>query len=286
MIKRADIVLQLHNVSAGYASQSVLCHFNLAVQRGEMVGIIGPNGSGKSTLLKTICGFLPLAEGSIELCGKPVEKIRTRDFARKVAYLQQHEPVFPGYTVHDIVMTGRYPHLRWWQHEDTGDREIADACMKYTGISAFSACDILTLSGGQQQRVLFAKVLAQQTDVLLLDEPAAGLDVFYQEEIFRFCRDLCQYGKTILLVSHELPLASRFCTKLLLVGQGRIAAMGIPEEVLTKEKLSTVYGVPIMVRRDAETGHFDVYGISTEDSSRRSLLHSIINKGGGGYDGS
>jgi iron complex transport system ATP-binding protein len=112
------------------------------------------------------------------------------------------------------------------------------------------------------------------------------LDVFYQEEIFRFCRDLCQYGKTILLVSHELPLASRFCTKLLLVGQGRIAAMGIPEEVLTKEKLSTVYGVPIMVRRDAETGHFDVYGISTEDSSRRSLLHSIINKGGGGYDGS
>lgn len=278
MTDSTDIVLQLHNVSAGYEKLTVLQQLDFAVPSGSMVGIIGPNGSGKSTLLKTLRGFLPALAGTVRLRGVPIGDLPVKEFACLVAYLQQHENLLPGYTVEDVVLTGRYPHLRWWQQESSRDRKIVAACMAYTGIADLAERDMLTLSGGQQQRVLLAKTLAQQTEILLLDEPAAGLDVFYQEEIFRLCRQLCAYGKTVLLVAHELPLAARFCTTLLLLGRGRLEALGSPQQVLTSEHLSRAYGVPISVQCNADTGHYDVYGEFQENKGKTELLRIIMDK--------
>ncbi|MGE1063343.1 ABC transporter ATP-binding protein [Megasphaera paucivorans] len=281
MIESTDIVLHIHRLSAGYGTLTVLQNIDLTVHRGDMIGIIGPNGAGKSTLLKTIRGFLPIRQGVVELCGTPIGKLRAGTFAQQAAYLKQHDGLLPGYTVRDVVATGRYPHLHWWQQEGENDRRIVDACMQYTGVMQVADRDMLTLSGGQQQRVLLAKILAQQTPLLFLDEPTAGLDVFYQEEILRLCRVLCTRGKTVILVVHELALAARFCTKLILLGAGMTAAIGKPAEVLTEENLSAVYGMPIAVRQNSTTGHLDIYSAPSSASGRDALLDVIIGKTGG-----
>ncbi|MCI1824173.1 MAG: ABC transporter ATP-binding protein [Megasphaera sp.] len=283
MTESTHIVLYIHALSAGYGTRTVLRNIDLTVRRGDIIGIIGPNGAGKSTLLKTIRGFLPIRRGIVELCGTPIGKLSTGTFAQQAAYLKQHESWLPGYTARDVVTTGRYPHLHWWQQESGRDRRIVDACMQYTGVLQDADRDMLTLSGGQQQRVLLAKILAQQTPLLLLDEPTAGLDAFYQEEILRLCRVLCARGRTVILVAHELALAARFCTKLILLGAGMAAAIGKPAEVLTEENLSAVYGMPIAVRQNNTTGHLDIYSAPSAASGRDALLDVIIGKTGG-YD--
>ena len=132
------------------------------------------------------------------------------------------------------------------------------------------------MSGGQRQRVLLAKVLAQQTPVLFLDEPATGLDIIYQEEIFRFCRDLCAAGKTVLLVAHELSLAARFCSRLLLVGHGKLLADGAPRDVLTDELLTRAYGAPVRVVENPLTHHAEVYTEAKADGGESAQLLSVI----------
>lgn len=280
MTESTDIVLYIHALSAGYGPLTVLRDIDLTVRCGDMIGIIGPNGAGKSTLLKTMRGFLPIQQGVAELYGTPIEKLGTRMFAQQAAYLKQHDGLLPGYTARDVVAAGRYPHLHWWQQESEKDRHIVDACMQYTDVMQVADRDMLTLSGGQQQRVLLAKILAQQTPLLLLDEPTAGLDAFYQEEILRLCRVLCTRGKTVILVVHELALAARFCTKLILLGDGMTAAIGKPADVLTEKNLSAVYGIPIAVRQNNTTGHFDIYSAPSSSSGHDALLDVIIGKTG------
>ena len=132
------------------------------------------------------------------------------------------------------------------------------------------------MSGGQRQRVLLAKVLAQQTPVLFLDEPATGLDIIYQEEIFRFCRELCAAGKTVVLVAHELSLAARFCSRLLLIGRGALLADGLPREVLTAELLTRAYGAPIKVVENPLTNHAEVFTEAEKGAGRKSHLLQVI----------
>ena len=149
--------------------------------------------------------------------------------------------------------------------------------MKYTDVLDMAERPIRALSGGQRQRVLLAKVLAQQTPVLFLDEPAAGLDLFYQEQIFRFCRELSSRGKTVVMVVHELSLADRYCSRLMLLKQGNVLADAAPQQVLTDKLLSAGYGTAIHARRNLETGHADIY---TEElpltSAKKELLDTII----------
>lgn len=271
-------VIQVEDITAGYHEQSpVLKDVSFNIGRGEFVGIIGKNGAGKSTLLKSMRGFLPVWSGKVMLAGKAVGEYQERELARKIAYLQQQVELTFDYTARDIVMAGRYPYRKWWQQQSEADREIADACMKYTGVLEMADKPIRALSGGQRQRVLLAKVLAQQTPVLFLDEPAAGLDLFYQEEIFRFCQELCHRGKTVVMVVHELNLAARYCSRLLLASKGRIIADDVPEKVLTRELLTKGYGVPIEAGRNPETGHADIYTIPEPmDEAKLRLLETII----------
>ena len=270
-------IIQVNGVTVGYdKGERILHDLNFSIQAGDFVGIIGKNGAGKSTLLKSMRGFLPLDKGEILLADRRVQDYSQRELARKIAYLQQRVELTFDYTVRDMVMAGRYPYKKWWQQQGDEDDRIIEACMKYTDVLDMADRPIRALSGGQRQRVLLAKVLAQ-TPVLFLDEPAAGLDLFYQEQIFRFCRELSARGKTVVMVVHELNLADRYCSRLMLLKQGNVLADAAPQQVLTDELLSAGYGTAIHARRNLETGHADIY---TEElpltSAKRELLDTII----------
>ena len=274
-------IIQVNDVTVGYdKGERILHDLNFSIQAGDFVGIIGKNGAGKSTLLKSMRGFLPLDKGEILLADRRVQDYSQRELARKIAYLQQQVELTFDYTVRDMVMAGRYPYKEWWQQQGDEDDRIIEACMKYTDVLDMAERPIRALSGGQRQRVLLAKVLAQQTPVLFLDEPAAGLDLFYQEQIFRFCRELSARGKTVVMVVHELNLADRYCSRLMLLKQGNVLADAAPQQVLTDELLSAGYGTAIHARRNPENGHADIY---TEElpltSAKRELLDTIIGVG-------
>ena len=275
-------VIAVKNLNTGYSRNvPVLKNVSFNVQQGELIGIIGPNGAGKSTLLKTLRGLLPPIEGTVEINGRLTTELTDREFACNVAYLQQSVELTFGYSNKEIVMAGRYPRLQWWQRESAEDEKIVEACMEYTGVENLMDKPANAISGGQRQRVLLAKVLAQQTPILFLDEPSTGLDIFYQEEIYRFCRELCAAGKTVLMVVHEMSLAGKFCSRLMLVGQNKILADGTPEEVLTGENLSRAYRVPVDVVTNPLTGTKEVYTEPLEaDEHRRGLLRTIIGEGG------
>ena len=263
-------------VYAGYNGRVILENVSFSVGEGEIVGLIGPNGAGKSTLLKTLRGILPMLSGSAALMGDDINTLDAKEFARRAAYLQQRMEMTFDYTARDIVLAGRYPYLSWWSQEREHDLAIAEACMAYTGVSDLADSPLHAMSGGQRQRVLLAKVLAQQTPVLFLDEPATGLDIIYQEEIFRFCRELSAAGKTVLLVAHELSLAARFCSRLLLIGRGTLLADGVPKDVLTDALLSQAYGAPVRVVENPLTRHAEVYTEPPPIGEREKHLLNVI----------
>ena len=272
-----ETVIAVNDLSAGYQNKSILNNVSFSVKRGEMIGIIGPNGAGKSTLLKTIRGLLPKQKGSIVLFEKDIDALSERDFARNVAYLQQHVDVSFGYTGKELVMAGRYPYLEWWQGESADDETIVRQCMEYTGVWDLADTSVEKVSGGQKQRILLAKVLAQKTPILFLDEPTTGLDIVYQEEIFRFCETLCKAGKTVIMVAHELNLAAKFCNRLLLVANGGILADGSPEEVLDAGHLSIAYNVPVKVIKNPNSGGIEITTLpSRAEEDRKELLIKVI----------
>ena len=262
-------VLQVDNLQIGYGSRCVLKEASFSIGKGEIVGIIGCNGAGKSTLLKTIRGLLPKQGGSVRYFGKPLEEYGDKELATKIAYLQQHVELGFGYTGKDIVMAGRYPYMKWWERESEADAKLALACMEYTGTADLAERPINEVSGGQKQRILIAKVLAQQTPIIFLDEPTTGLDMVYQEEIFRFAKALAGQGKTVLMVVHELNLASKYCSRILLLGEGTLLADGAPLEVFTEELLSRAYKADICVERDEVNHNLHITTRMSEEAQSR-----------------
>ena len=277
-----ETIIELKNLSIGYGNKSVLQDVNAKINKGEIVGIIGCNGAGKSTLLKKIRGLLPKQSGEILYFGRKVESFSEKELAREVAYLQQNVEVGFGYTGKDIVLAGRYPYMKWWKGESISDEELALKCMEYTGTKELAERPVNEVSGGQKQRILLAKVLAQQTPILFLDEPTTGLDMVYQEEIFRFSKALAEMGKTILMVVHELNLAAKYCSRIILLGEGTVIADGRPDNVFTEKILSKAYNAPVRVIRSHNTN--EIIEISTkEDNGRcqrdKELLELICCKG-------
>ena len=262
-------VLQVEKLQIGYGSRCVLKEASFSIGKGEIVGIIGCNGAGKSTLLKTIRGLLPKQGGSVRYFGKPLEEYGDKELATKIAYLQQHVELGFGYTGKDIVMAGRYPYMKWWERESEADAKLALACMEYTGTADLAERPINEVSGGQKQRILIAKVLAQQTPIIFLDEPTTGLDMVYQEEIFRFAKALAGQGKTVLMVVHELNMASKYCSRILLLGEGTLLADGAPLEVFTEELLSRAYKADICVERDEVNHNLHITTRMSEEAQSR-----------------
>lgn len=272
-----DAVIQVEKLTIGYGTRSVLKDVSFTLGKGEIVGIIGCNGAGKSTLLKTIRGMLSKQSGTVSYFGKALEAYTDKELAMKIAYLQQHVEVGFGYTGKDIVMAGRYPYMKWWERESNEDEKLALACMDYTGTVELADRPVTEVSGGQKQRILIAKVLAQQTPIIFLDEPTTGLDMVYQEEIFRFAKALAAKGKTVLMVVHELNLASKYCSRILLLGEGTLLADGAPAQVFTEELLSRAYKADICVERDEINHNLSISTrLSTETQQRQAELLTKI----------
>ena len=266
-----EIVLQLQGLTIGYEEKTIISDINAEVRTGELIGIIGRNGAGKSTLLKTIRGLLPAKAGQVLYFGKPLASYGEKELARRVAYLQQNVETGFGYTGLDIVLTGRYPYMKWWESEKDEDKELAMDCMSYTGTLDLAERPVTEVSGGQKQRILLAKVLAQQTPVLFLDEPTTGLDMVYREEIFRFARELANMGKTILMVVHELDLAAAYCSRIFLLGEGKLLADGAPEQVFTEKLLSRAYEADISVEQNPKNGRLEITTKENPEAKKKEL---------------
>lgn len=269
-------IIEAHAVSVSIDDKDILRNCNLKVKTGEFIGIIGPNGSGKTTFLKVLRGLLPSASGIVKLYGADLKTMSEKEISRKVAYMQQNINIRFGYSAKEIVMAARYPYLKWWQNEGSSDEMIIEQAMRYTGVWTLRNKDITTVSGGERQRIFLAKALAQDTDILLLDEPTAALDMGYVDEIFRYCRTLCDSGKTIIIVIHDLEIAAKFCSRMVLFSKGQIINDGSPSEVLTAENLATAFYLSSTVYNDPyfNEHHIFIYP-NGETTSKQYLLPGV-----------
>lgn len=261
----------------------ILKGITLRIRKGEFVGFIGPNGAGKTTLLKCING-LNSTRGCVWIYHNRLEQMSCKTVARQIAFMPQNNTInFPFPTI-EIVLMGRYPHLKRLQGESLEDYKIARKYMSYTDTLKFEKKPITQLSGGERQRALFAKVLTQETDIILLDEPTASLDISHQEQIFKYSRQLSDNGKTVIAAVHDLKIASRYCSRLVLLSNGMIIADGAPEEVLTSKNISKAYGVNALVYKNRVTGLLDFYIPGTKNR-REDCKHIHVIGGGGSASG-
>lgn len=284
-------LFELHDIRVAYDSADVLRDIGFHINAGEFVGIVGPNGSGKSTLLKTMVGELHPANGTASINGRDISSIRGRDLARMVAVVPQDSPVAFEFTVLEVVLMGRAPHLGRFELEKRADLDFAADALKRTNLLQYADRRIGELSGGERQRAIIARALAQQTDILLLDEPTAHLDLSYQVEILDLLsRENTSHGKTVIVVLHDLNLAAEFCGRLLMIEDGRIYADGTPEEVITADNVRRVYGTSVWVRKHPTSGRPYILSTGsralsarfTETSDRPRLKVHVICGGGSG----
>jgi iron complex transport system ATP-binding protein len=241
----------------------VLDDLSFEVERGSIVGLLGPNGSGKTTLLRIVAGMLPPRTGRVTLDGEPVWRLTRRDLARRLAVVPQDtHPAF-DFPVLDIVLMGRYPHLGAFELEGAADLEIARDALTATGTAELESRAFSTLSGGEKQRVVIASALAQASDVLLLDEPTASLDLGYQFEIAALLRRLNrERGVTMVVSTHDLNLAAALCGRVVLLKEGRMLAQGATNETLTAPNIRALYGVDADVQFHGLAGHLTVVPIA------------------------
>ena len=259
-----SVAFSVNHVTFEYPSgsrktqEAVLSDLTCDVESGKILGVLGPNGSGKTTLLKLLTRVLRVQKGTIALFGRDLLQLSQADIARTVAFVpQETQQTFP-FTVAQMVLMGRFPHHSgWfgWHWEDSADLEIAYSAMVDLDVAHLSRRLITNVSGGERQRVIIARALAQQPKVLLLDEPTAFLDLHHQLDIARFLRDLNrERGLSVVMVSHDLNLASQYCDQLFLLNQGRIVKRGSPEEVIAPDILEAVYGCRVLVDKHPESG--------------------------------
>lgn len=249
-------ILKVSSVSRHVQGRAILDNFDLTIAPGECIGLVGPNGAGKTTLLRVLANLLAGTGGTVQLADRLLDQWSRRDIASQMAVVPQSGANSDfRFSCAEVVRMGRYPHRGRWQSESARDREIADEAMEDTRTTAFAMRPITELSGGERQRVALARALAQTPRILLLDEPTASLDLSHQLQVLQLVRNLVRTkGMTVVVALHDLGLASRFCSRLVLMRQGRVVADGLPVEVLTPERLAEVYQVTALVEPDHELG--------------------------------
>jgi len=222
---------------------------------GGFAVVLGSNGSGKSTLVRLLGGLLPPRAGEVRLGGRALERVARLERSRTVAFLAQDEPRRVPFTAFETVMMGRYPFQGRWPFDSARDLEVARAAMQRADVTHLRERLVPELSGGERQRVYLARALAQEPRILLLDEPAASLDLAHQVELYEFLRELNrEEGITVVAVSHEINLATRYCDQVLLLKAGELHASGSPAELLTAEQLSRTFDVDVRELSDEASG--------------------------------
>jgi len=241
-------ILEIKNLVCGYVEKEIIKQVSFSAKEGEFLGIIGPNGSGKTTLLRSITGLLKYWEGEVLYNGRNISKIPLREFAQNVAVLPQILNINFSFTVQQLVLMGRYPYLKKFQSISKKDLDIAKNSMSLTDISHLTERRVGELSGGEWQRVLIAQALTQEPKLLLLDEPTTHLDITHQIETLDLVKKLNEEkGLTIVVVLHDLNLASEYCEKIIMLENGEIYIEGTPEEVLTYKNIEEVYKTIVVV---------------------------------------
>lgn len=244
-------MLKMSDLSCGYGTKIIINRINLHIKKGEFVCIIGPNGSGKTTLLKAITRIIKPAKGNIFLEGRDLNNIDKREIAKKMAVVSQNLPIV-SMTVKEFVLLGRTPHYKTLQLlENESDIEVVEHAMSMTGIERLQNSLMSEISGGEVQLSLIARALAQEPWILLLDEPTAHLDITHQVNILDLIKRLNKdYQLTVIIILHDLNLASEYCDRLILMNNGQITKTGIPEEVLNSIDLEEVYKTPVVVEKN------------------------------------
>jgi len=239
-----------------YDGTTVVHHADITLASGRVLALVGPNGSGKSTLLRALARLHGVQTGTVGLRpGEPADDLSAREFARRVTMLSQSRPSGNGLCVDDVVAFGRYPHRRRFAGLNTEDREAIAWAMSVTGVTDMARRPVDGISGGELQRVWLATCLAQRTDVLLLDEPTNHLDLRFQMEVLDLAHELAaEHGVAVGIVLHDLNQAAGVADEVVVLHEGRIQACGPPDEVLTCDLLTRVYGLPVDVCRDPATG--------------------------------
>lgn len=246
-------IITLKNLSFRYDRDWILDDISMNVPKGVFVAVIGPNGSGKSTLLKTICRMLLPQKGSVQINDKDINQYGYRELAREVAIVHQHANANFGLTCEEVVMMGRYPYQTTWKWENKEDIRIAKECMVYCGVWEFRKRSMSELSGGEFQRLMIAKALAQQTDIVLMDEPVASLDLKYQIDILRLCRKLIlEKGITIIAPIHDINLAMQFSDLTIIMDKGKIIAYGETRETISHTNIENLYDIKVKQIFDAD----------------------------------
>jgi iron complex transport system ATP-binding protein len=242
--------IRTENLAFAYKDRPVLDGVSLSIERGEMVGILGPNGSGKTTLLKIFSAVLR-GRGEVKINNRSIESYGKRELSRLFAMVPQESQILFPYTVAEIVLMGRASYHSPLALEGKKDLEVARASMELTDSLSFSDRYLHELSGGEKQRVIIARALAQEPQILLLDEPSAFLDLKHQVQVFELMRRLNrEHGLTIIAALHDLNLAALFFPRLVMLRDGRVYRDGSPKEVLTEETIEEVYGIRVRVEPD------------------------------------
>ncbi|HED6273289.1 TPA: iron-enterobactin ABC transporter ATP-binding protein [Enterobacter sichuanensis] len=247
--------LRGENLTLGYGKKIIARDLTVAIPDGHFTAIIGPNGCGKSTLLRTLSRLMTPVEGSVFLDGEQIQRFPSKEVARRIGLLAQNATTPGDITVLELVSRGRYPHqplfTRWRKEDD----EAVHRAMRATGITDLALQNVDTLSGGQRQRAWIAMVLAQETAIMLLDEPTTWLDISHQIDLLELLSELNRtQGYTLAAVLHDLNQACRYATHLIALRDGEIVAQGAPKEIVTPELIARIYGMRCMIIDDPVTG--------------------------------
>jgi len=248
-------MIEARSISFRYHQDWILQDVSFQIEKGAFVGVIGPNGSGKTTLLKLLCRVLSPQRGEILYDLVPLKKMHRRDMARRMAVVAQETHLLFPFTGLEIVLMGRSPHLRHRMFESEKDLTIARKAMEWTETLSFADRPIDELSGGERKRIFIAKALAQDPDVILLDEPTANLDIHHQIDFLDLVLTLHRdKGLTLVMASHDMNMAAEFCDRLILLQNGKIFKTGAPPEVITQENIERVYGCDVWIDRHPVSG--------------------------------
>lgn len=235
-------MIKLDNISAGYNKVEIIKNINIAFQEGSITSIIGKNGCGKTTLLRIASNLLEPFHGRITVSGKLISDFESKELAKKISFLPQQRTV-PNITVYNLVMHGRYPHLGFSRTPKKQDKEIVEWAIKEMSLNQQINKNIWQLSGGQRQKVYLAMVLAQNTDIIFLDEPTTYLDINHQLEILEIIKKLKQMGKTIIMVLHDLSNALTYSDKICLMNDGEVSIYDTPDAVFKSKEIDRIFKV-------------------------------------------
>ncbi|KAF1683466.1 ABC transporter ATP-binding protein [Veillonella sp. R32] len=249
--------ITVQNLAVSFEQKEVLLDISWAVPTGAITTLIGPNGCGKSTLLKCITGSVKPQQGTISLGGRLTSSYSARQLAQQMAFLPQSPEVPKDMVVEELIYCGRFPHQNWWRNTAGEDRKAVEEAMAVTKTTHLRQQRVASLSGGERQRVWIAMALAQEPEILLLDEPTTYLDINHQFEVMELLRRLNrEQGLTVVMVLHELNQAARYSDQIAVLHKGQLAAVGTPKEVMTADLLKTVFSVDAKIEEGPEASPY------------------------------